>query len=618
VTSEPLPRQKVTAGQDAINAGRDVSITNHFVQQDVSGPTSTDAQKSWGAVPARNPGFRGRGELLGCVHDALIAGGQPVPHALLGLAGVGKTQVAAEYAHRYADDYDIVWWVDAERSESIVAQFVTLAVELGWIPKDGTPDMARRAVVSTLHDRPRWLLVFDSAMRPEHVAPWLPGGSGHVLITSTVHAWDELAVSREVAVFSRGESRTLLQGRVKGLADDEADKVAAEVGDLPLAVAQAALYMASAGVSAGQYVQLLRDRPVSVLEQGRSWQYPRSLAAAVLLTFDQMYAENPAAATVAAICAFLAPEPIPTGWFPQAADLLPDLLAEETRDPMAWGRVIYLLHVCGLLRVEANSLVMHCLYQRIIRDRLAGTQAAVIREMVHAVLAANARGDVNLPENWSHWARLLPHVLAADPATSTDLGIREAGLAASWYLNWRADYEAAHHLARDLYERWRDRFGSYDQETLGASAALAAALAALGRHAEACSLEADALERRRRVLGEGHPATLISENNLASHLRNLGDLPAVRDFDADVLERRRRILGEDHPDTLASAFGLAQDLRHLKDYQAARELDADTLARRGRVLGPDHPDTRKSEDMLGYDLRLLAEATGSSAPGPAT
>jgi hypothetical protein len=173
---------------------------------------------------------------------------------------------------------------------------MTLATELRWASGDTTPELVRRAVVKELHDRARWLLVFDGAGRPADVAPWLPGGSGQVLITSSAHGWEDLAVPAPVGVFTRTESKTLLQSRVDSLVDADADKVAAEVGDLPLAVAQAAGYMTSTGTPADQYVRLLRDHPVTMLELSKPWQYARSLAAAALLSFEQMLSEDPAAA----------------------------------------------------------------------------------------------------------------------------------------------------------------------------------------------------------------------------------------------------------------------------------------------------------------------------------
>ena len=512
-----------------------------------AGEAAGQRQESWSGVPARNPGFKGREAVLSAVHDGMAGDGRAAAQALLGMAGVGKTQIAIEFAHRFAADYDIVWWVSAERPEAVLAQFLTLAVELGWASADEEPEPVRRAVVRALHSRGRWLLVFDSAERPADVAPWLPGGSGHVLITSTAQGWDDVAVPRPVNVFTRAESRAVLQGRVTDLADADADKVAAEVGDLPLAVAQAAgtwprrePRLASTSASCGT----VRLRCWNSVSPGST---PGSLAAAAVLSFDQMQSEDPAGAEVAAVCAYLAPEPVPTGWFPAAAGKLPTPLGMQAANPVAWGQVVYRLHRSGLVRVEASSLVMHRLTQAIIRDHLGADPATEARAMAETLLAANAEGDETLPENWPQWARLLPHVLAADPAASENPHMREAGVAASWYLLRQGDYQGRHNLARRMYEKWRERLGADDPSTLGAATSLTAALAGLGCHSEAQYLDQDTLARRRRVLGDDDSATLITANNLAGNLRSLGDYQAAKELIEDTLTRRRGVLGEDLP-----------------------------------------------------------------------
>ena len=138
--------------------------------------------------------------------------------------------------------------------------------------------MVRSAVLAELRARGRWLLVFDDAEDPAEVAAWLPGGSGHVLITSREAGWAELAAPVEVDVLARCESVAILQSRVTGLCGADADELASELGDLPLAIAQAAGFMAETGMAADQYLGLLRTRAGQLLAQGVPGSYPRSLA----------------------------------------------------------------------------------------------------------------------------------------------------------------------------------------------------------------------------------------------------------------------------------------------------------------------------------------------------
>ena len=200
-------------------------------------------------IPARNPGFTGRDGLLVAVRERLLAGDRAVVQALHGMGGVGKTQLAAEYAHRFAGTYDLAWWVNAEQGGLIGDQFAALGLALGCVQAGAAMEAVRAAVLAELRQRGRWLLVFDNAENPADVTPWLPGGGGHVLITSRERGWDEIAAPVEVDVLARAESVAILQARVTGLDAADADRLAAELGDLPLAIAQAAGFMAETGMA---------------------------------------------------------------------------------------------------------------------------------------------------------------------------------------------------------------------------------------------------------------------------------------------------------------------------------------------------------------------------------
>ena len=193
---------------------------------------------------------------------------------------------------------------------------------------------------AALREWDRWLLVFDNAESPEDIAGWLPGGDGHVLVTSRAHGWDEIAVPVEVDVLARAESVAILRGRVRALPAADADRIAEAMADLPLAIVQAAVYMADTGIPAEEYTGLLTERTAEILAEGRPYSHPQSLAVVTQLALDRLRGEDPAAAELAGICAFFAPEPIPADWFIKAAAQLPDPLGRWAADPVAWRRVL--------------------------------------------------------------------------------------------------------------------------------------------------------------------------------------------------------------------------------------------------------------------------------------
>jgi len=564
--------------------------------------------RAWN-VPARNPGFTGREELLADVRRRLQSADQAVVQALHGMGGIGKTQLATEYAHRFADSYDLAWWINAEQVGLIGDQVAALGLALGCVQAGDAAEAIRTAVLAELRDRGRWLLIFDNAESPADVAPWLPGGGsgGHVLITSRQRGWDEVAVAVEMDVLARPESVAILQSRVAMLTEDDAGRLAAELGDLPLAIAQAADFMADTGVAPDEFLMLLRTRALQLLSEGSAGSYPGSLAAATGLIADRLESLDPAAAELASVCAFLAPEPIPETLFTDAASFLPGELAARASDPLAWRRTIARLTRQSLARVDHRGLQMHRLTQAILRERLAPARATATRGCAEAILAAGNPGDPPNPVTWPRWAQLTPHVLAADLAGTNNPDLRELVRYTCWYLIERGDNRTALDLVKDLPEQWRGRLGEHHEHTLTAAHYLGWVLLQMGRYGESRDLNQATFTRRRRVLGEDHPDTLYSAHNLAITLRKLGDVEAARDLDQDTVDRQRRVMGDDHHSTLRAAAMLAADLRELGDLQAARDLEQDILDRRRRALGPDHPDTLTSATGLAADLRQLGD-----------
>lgn len=558
-------------------------------------------------VPGRLATFTGRDALLVELRRRLTVDGPAVAQALHGVGGVGKTALAIEYAHRFAGSYELVWWVDAERSESVGEQLAALAAAAGWVPADTHVPIALGAVRRRLARTPGWLVVFDNADGPVDLREWLPQGPGHVLVTSRDPVWAGVAMPVAVEIPSRSESVALLRAVAPAVPEADADLLAEVLGDLPLAVAQAAGVLAETGIRAGEYIAELNVRTAAVLREGVPAHYGRSLAAAVSVAVRRLAAEDPAAAQLLRVCAFLAPEPVPVEFVTASPDgVLPPPLASVAGSVFEVRRAMGRISRFGLGRVDGAGLVVHRLTQAVLRDDLGGAQREVAGQARAVVLAARP-ADPQDPEAWPHWARWLPHLLMFDPAPSADLDLRSAADHAARYLLARGEVTAGMALAEQLCRRAREIFDDDHAGTLTAAHTLARAYFDRGRYQEARRLHEDTWSRRRRVLGADHPDTLASAYDLAVGLAAVGELDKARELDEDTWSRRRRVLGDDHPDTLTTANNFAVGLADMGAYERARQLAEETLGRFRRVLGDDHPDTLSAAHSFAIRLAAVGE-----------
>jgi tetratricopeptide (TPR) repeat protein len=577
-----------------------------------------DGPRPPGSLPAvwnlarRNPGFTGRDGMLNRLHDTLSAGNRVAVQALHGTGGVGKTQLALEYAHRFAGEYDLVWWIPSEKPELIGDHLATLAQDpdLCLVPVGtSTPDSVR-ALRGHLRRAGRWLLIYDNAEDRDYLAPWLPDGPGHLLITSRNPNWTGVAQAVDVDVFIRPESIALLNTHLPHVAEADADRLAEALGDLPLAMGQAADLLAETRMPVADYLAELDVHAGELMSEGHPPAgYPMPLAATVTLSAGHLCGTDPAAGQLLYLCARLGPEAIPVDLFTAHPGLLPGPLETTARKPVAFHRAMAQLGRHGLARLTDTGPILHRLVQAVLRDTDENSTAH--QDVVERLVAASRPDDSSHPQWWPRWSVLLPHILAVAPATTGNPDLRRAAARAMWYLKARGDFRTALPLTEHLHRAWAEQHGPDDRNTIDIAHTLAAIHSELGNFWKAHEITEDLLTRSRRRLGDDHPLTLVAASNFAVGLRRLGDYARARELDEDTLARRRRVLGDDHPDTLVSASSLAVDLQRLGDYAGARELDEDTLARRRRVLGEDHPETLGSASNVALDLRGLGDYAGA-------
>jgi TIR domain/NB-ARC domain/Tetratricopeptide repeat/CobQ/CobB/MinD/ParA nucleotide binding domain len=574
-------------------------------------------------VPTRNAVFTGRVEVLEQLHDRLAGTSMAVvaPMALHGLGGVGKTQVALEYAHRYMADYDVVWWIPAEQDELINGALAPMAQSLGIRSRDSIPETAQavRDALRQGHPYDRWLLIFDNADNPSEVKEFFPGGgsSGHVIVTTRNPAWSVVAEPLEIDVFSREESVGLLRRRVAGLSAAEATQVADKLGDLPLAIEQASAWLAETGMSAAEYVERLDNELVAALELNRPDDYPTTVAATFRLSFDRLREQSPGAARVLQLCAYFSPDPISLSLL-YSDQMLESLLDYDPRlqERSMLAVLIRDLTRFSLVKIDrgSNTIEVHRLVQAVIRAQMATEQEHedAMHEVHRILVSARPRqGGTDNPENWERYDLIWPHLSGSEAINCDYEDTRRLLIDRVRYLWKRGEFDEALETGWEIDRQWQRKIGADHRQSLSLHFQIANVLRSAGRPQQAYDLDKQILDKQEQALGESHPLTLQTAGSLAADLRALGKFYEALAMDEETYSKLRYAVGPDEPNTLSAANNLAVDLRLVGNFSRARVIDAETLADRQRVLGSDHPYSLHSAAMLGRDMRELGEYTDS-------
>lgn len=324
-------------------------------------------------VAARNVNFTGRDNELAEITRVLSASATVTVHSLHGLGGVGKTQLAIEYAHTRAGNYDLVWTIAAEEPATIPDQFARLAAELGLEPSND-PDELRERVHRRLTNVAGWLLIFDNADNATEIQPWLPsmplppGLRGHVIVTTRRGGFRALGTVLDLDVIDTPAAIRLIQARAPHVGHETASEIAEALGRLPLALEQAAAFLdRTPTMQPESYLQLVRATPTQVLAEG---EVPTNNITTVwTLSLDRIHHEDPAALQLLDIAAYLAPESIPFDLFTQHSDRLPHPLADAVTNELTFAKTVATLVDYSLAKDTPNRLQLHRLVQAAVRAR---------------------------------------------------------------------------------------------------------------------------------------------------------------------------------------------------------------------------------------------------------
>jgi tetratricopeptide (TPR) repeat protein len=576
----------------------------------------------WNIPYPRNAFFTGREVELQTIETMLgehknAAIGQT--QAISGLGGIGKTQLAIEYAYRHRRDYRYVFWVLADTHETLNAAYSQLAHLLNLPAKNlAEQRLVIEAVKHWLTENQNWLLILDNADDLTVIRDFLPPTPlGQILLTTRAHAMGGLAERIEIKQMSEDEATRFLLRRSGVLGRQEAPEsidfneltnaraLVHELGFLPLALDQAGAYIEETSCGLQGYLMLYQRERKKLLQTrgGLVVDHPQPVATTWKLAFEKVEKANPSAADLLRLCAFLAPDDIPESILVEGEPELTGLLKKLARHPSKLNAAIAELQKYSLVSRNpvAKTLVMHRLVQTVLKDTMMKNVERAWA--VRAVKVMSRTFPWPQVTTWDVCRRLLPHARScADLMEKWQMDMLEGAFllyTVGSYLDDRGEY----HEAQTYYERTlaidRKMLGEDNIVTSNCLNNLGVVNYNQGKYIEAKTYLQQALAIRRKLLGEEHPETTRTLNNLANVHDDQGKYEEAKALYQQALAIRRKVLREEHPEIADTMNNLADVYCHQNSYEEAEKLYQQALAIRRRELREDHPDIAVSLLGLG-------------------
>lgn len=621
-----------------------VGITNPAARRDIILDAAVGQRtplkrppRAFHGVPPQITGFVGREDLLDHLHRTLAAN-RPMAitqAAIHGLGGIGKTSLAAEYAHRHFDQYAGVWWASAESRTVLIESLAELGAVLNARPNEASQssdpakaaaDMARAALVKLGESPKPWLLIYDNVDKPAHIRDLIPSNGARILITTRWTNWYGRAEQLEVNLMSEAEAVDLLLKITSRKDREGARRLANALGRLPLALDHAGAYIADTGMSFDRYTQ----RAVELIARApEGTSYPHSVCATFSLAIEKVVGECAAADTLLAFLSMLSPEQIPR-------DLIDaTILAEDTRDD-----ALAALHRFSLLDYGAEqregsgeTIFVHRLVRAAVHRRLeeSGRKADAVRVAIARTAKAYPDKGLTDPTCWPRCKELLPHALAvrdeAHEARIETVELAELLDGAANYLLGRGSFSDAEPLFLETISIARRHLGKEHGKVGEWLNNLGNLYLNSARYKEAAARYREAISIGIKTLGRDAPGVATRVNNLAKVLMRLGRLRQAEGYFLDAIHASVKTYGRKHFVVATRRINLANLLRESGRYAEAEPIYREAISVGEKAVGRDHylvcmwrkelanllRDTgryRLAESLYRRTLATLAKAVG--------
>ena len=573
----------------------------------------------WHVPIERNPYFVGRDDIFETLHKALATGGSVAitQQALTGLGGIGKTQVAVEYAYRFAPVYSAVLWVRADSPELLASDFASLTTPLHLQENVVmSQEQAIGAVKHWLETQTSWLLIFDNVEDVDVLSKFLPTRRfGSVLITTRVQTKKRHIETLQVEKLTQEQSIHFLFRRAHVLEKTDAlesipetevraaKQLCALLDGLPLALEQAAAYIDKNECSIAEYLALFQSYSSSLLDwRSEDEEYPYTVATTWSLSFQKLEKANAASADMLRACAFLHPDAIPEELFLEGGDCLSPYL--RATNALELKSVIEPLLSLSLVRREKHNktLLIHRLVQVVLQEQMSKDAADEwARRVIRAVNTVFPKGDF---ASWPLCERYFPHVqMCVALVEQKHILIPEAVALfnrAGYYLKERSRFNEASSLLKLVLSMSERLFGSEHLNTADTLHHLAATYRELCRHDEARPLYEKSLTIRQRLLATQHPDIARTFTELADFHAEIKEFLTAEHYYKQAHAIYEATLGAEHLETLRNLNQLSELYFYMGRIDEAEEIAYRILKVQVRTLGVEHPETIVTIHNIGF------------------
>lgn len=501
----------------------------------------------------RNTFFTGRERFLTVLHERLVNEHGEVPlscYALYGLGGIGKTQIALEYAYRHVLEYSAVFWIASETDESILASMVCIA-EVLQLPERAESDQQQiiAAVQHWLATHRMWLLVWDNLEDLTLLQRFLPPvRQGTVLITTQNSVMGTVAQGLEVLPMEKEEGITLLLRRAKVVEAERsgeqihqfkqccpeeytaAEELVYQLGGLPLALDQAGAYIDENACRFAGYLQRYKQQRIPLLDRRGAFAGDHVSSALTTLerAFQRVEQRSPVALELLRCSAFLSADTLPEAFFHQGASCLGPLLGPIAADPLQLDQALAVLRSVSLVQRdhETQTFSLYRFVQIILREKMTGAQRLLWLKRVADGL------NTIFPEvthsAWQQCEQLLPHVLMCNTLWLDDQGDLKLAMVvrkAADYVYERGSCQQAEALYRRALSLWDQVPTAEHPEEAFLLYHLALLLVRQEKYEQAGAFFPRACALLEKCLGQVHPKTVQAHHDYQCFQQHLLALP---------------------------------------------------------------------------------------------